>query len=106
MGVVLAMGRHRRGPDAPVVPAPEGQIIGVPAPAPVGPDRLRRLELAERNAAMSSLGRNDEPTSTQVYLSTSPRKKRLPVGALLADDLGPLDQRRIVDRKSAPPSPR
>ena len=46
---------------------------------------------------MSSLGRNDEPTSTQVYLSTSPRKKRLAVGALLADDLGPLDERRVVD---------
>ncbi|MNY28846.1 hypothetical protein D3C86_1628480 [compost metagenome] len=32
---------------------------------------------AHRNAAINSLGRNEEPTSCQVYLSTSPRKKRL-----------------------------
>ncbi|MNC50496.1 hypothetical protein D3C75_997400 [compost metagenome] len=32
---------------------------------------------AARKAAVISPGRNEEPTSTQVYLSTWPRKKRL-----------------------------
>ena len=43
--------------------------------------------------------------STQVYLSTSPRKNRAAVGALLADDLGPLDDQLGSLITSAPPSP-
>ena len=43
--------------------------------------------------------------STQVYLSTSPRKKRAAVGALLADDLGALDEALGSLTSSAPPSP-
>ena len=38
--------------------------------------------------------------STQVYLSTSPRKN-CAVGALLADDLGALGQRRLVHQQRA-----
>ncbi len=50
---------------------------------------------------MISLGRYDEPTSTQVYLSTWPRKNCAAVRALLADDLGALDEARVVDEQRA-----
>ena len=49
---------------------------------------------------MISLGRYDEPTSSQVYLSDLAPVELAAVGSLLADDLGPLDERRIVDDQS------
>ncbi len=42
-------------------------------------------------------GTYDEPISTHVYLSTSPRRKQASVGALFAQDLGPLLEARVVN---------
>ena len=52
---------------------------------------------------MISLRRNEEPRSTQVYLSTWPRKNRRAVRALLADDLGALDERSGRSRAARRP---
>ena len=38
--------------------------------------------------------------STQLYLSTCPRKKLAAVGTLLADDLGTLDEALVVDKQA------
>ena len=105
VAVVLAIVRHHRGPRRPGRASSEGQLDRASQlRRRSAADRLRLLELADRNAAMISLGRYDEPMSTQVYLSTSPRKNCAAVGALLADDLGALDQRASLT-SSAPPSP-
>ena len=90
--VVLAIRRAR--PAAAAAPPPRRRRT----PRGSGPRaRSRRAVIsracsscAHRNAAMISLGRNEEPRSTQVYLSTSPRKNALRLVPFSQHDLGAL----------------
>ena len=52
-------------------------MIGVPCFEPICSDRVELRQLRVENAAISSLGRYEEPISRNVYLFTWPLKKRL-----------------------------
>jgi hypothetical protein len=78
MSIVLTIRRHAGTPYQALLFERRRQfVVTLPAGEPSRVIRSDCSNRAQRNAAVISFGRNEEPTSCQVYLSTSPRKNRL-----------------------------
>ena len=91
MPVVLAIRRHdRTAKQALLFERREHLVIAAPDRDPLVGDRSACFSWAHRNAAVISLGRNDEPTILPGVFVDLAAEEPAAVGAFLANDLGAL----------------